>query len=110
MLKMSLMRLSVALRRQLSPGYSLRAFLYSTNAPTSPSIVNVKRPERPDFLKDGQIHYEIAVPEDKKLVVDFMLDCFRPHGPFQPALRESSALRASTFRSQHPAPSTPPPV
>jgi len=54
--------------------------------PTDPSIVDIQRPMRPDFLKSGRLHYEIAMPEDKQRVMDFMMDYFLPYGPFQPGV------------------------
>jgi hypothetical protein len=55
--------------------------------PTNPSIVDVKRPQRPAFLNTGRLHYEIAVPEDKQRVLDFMMDYFLPYEPFQPGVQ-----------------------
>lgn len=55
--------------------------------PTHPSIVDVKRPTRPNYLNTGRLHYEIAVPEDKQRVLDFMMDYFLPYGPFQPGVQ-----------------------
>jgi len=55
--------------------------------PTAEHIIGVKRPAHPKYFDESTIlHYEIAVPADKDLLMRFLIEQFLPHDMYNKAL------------------------
>ena len=58
--------------------------------PTAPEIVNIQRPERPAFFDDCRLnlHYEIPVEKDRKMLLDFIYEHYLQSVAYQQAFKK----------------------
>ena len=71
--------------------FSLFSIFLTKNAmspavkPTAPEIVDIKRPERPNFFDDERLHlyYEIPTEADRQMVLAFIYEHYLPHIAYQ---------------------------